>query len=330
MLVEGHQFDKNKIVEIINEMVDNVYELHINTVYRKDAEESTRELANLEKKSAAVENAVDEKEVIEVDDPFMNAIYKKFINKKTTTSGNEGVPARCTQHFENKRTVLKKEIQEEVQEYIDKCTNMDVMKILEIYGTPKFYEDQKKGILDLGKISYVNDPLVIGQYFDLIKWWRNDGTQSYPRLSTAATIILGKPTHNAFQERVFSKGNYHDSSLKKKTTEVNFEMSLLNSLNFKALKDIQKELKLKRVDCSNVKRVVSEVRDFFKRGEGEEIIIELPPETITIDGVEEEDDEILSMAKDDDFIHDYDSDLDSDIEDFDMMGTDTSEMEITV
>jgi NADH dehydrogenase/NADH:ubiquinone oxidoreductase subunit G len=56
---------------------------------------------------------------------------------------------------------------------------------------------------------------------------------------------LGKPTHNGFQERVFSRGVYLDGKLKKRLKEENFEMSVLNSFNEQRVSVIKQALQAK-------------------------------------------------------------------------------------
>jgi NADH dehydrogenase/NADH:ubiquinone oxidoreductase subunit G len=58
-------------------------------------------------------------------------------------------------------------------------------------------------------------------------------------------IFLGKPTHNGFQEQVFSRGVYLDWKLKKRLKEENFEMSVLNSFNEQQVSVIKKALQAK-------------------------------------------------------------------------------------
>jgi guanylate kinase len=64
-------------------------------------------------------------------------------------------------------------------------------------------------------------------------------------LTPGASIFLGKPTHNAFQERVFSRGTYADSNLKKSMKENNFEMVVLSSLNCHKMDAIIKQQLMK-------------------------------------------------------------------------------------
>ena len=49
---------------------------------------------------------------------------------------------------------------------------------------------------------------------DVTLFWKEMQVK-YCYLSTAALIFLGKPTHNAFQKRVFSRGTYTDTKFKK-------------------------------------------------------------------------------------------------------------------
>jgi hypothetical protein len=57
------------------------------------------------------------------------------------------------------------------------------------------------------------------------------GARTFVEVKCAALVMLGKPTHNTFQESVFSQGTYKDSLLKKSLKEDKFEMVVLNSLN---------------------------------------------------------------------------------------------------
>jgi hAT family C-terminal dimerisation region len=67
--------------------------------------------------------------------------------------------------------------------------------------------------------------------FDVLQWWRNIGQSVYPKLALAAPIILGKPAHNGYQERVFSLGKYCDNTLRNKMKQENFEMRVLDTVN---------------------------------------------------------------------------------------------------
>jgi hypothetical protein len=70
----------------------------------------------------------------------------------------------------------------------------------------------------------------------LLSFWK-DMCDKYEELGVAA-LVLGKPTHNAFKERVFIRGTYTNTKLKKCIQQDTFEMSVLNAVNNKVVDDI--------------------------------------------------------------------------------------------
>jgi hAT family C-terminal dimerisation region len=74
-------------------------------------------------------------------------------------------------------------------------------------------------------------PDYAGPRFDVLHWWKTIGMTVYPKLALAAPIILGKPAHNGYQERVFSIGKYCDNTLRNKMKPNNFEMRVLDTVN---------------------------------------------------------------------------------------------------
>jgi hypothetical protein len=67
--------------------------------------------------------------------------------------------------------------------------------------------------------------------FDFLAWWRKVGMLLFPFMAVGAPIILAKPAHNGYQERVFSLGKFCDSPLRNKQTADNFEMRVLDTIN---------------------------------------------------------------------------------------------------
>lgn len=110
----------------------------------------------------------------------------------------------------------------------------------------KAYAVEKKNngkLLEL-KITEGADAGYTSKFFDVLQWWKLVGDKKYGELGIAASIFLGKPTHNGFQERVFSRGTYSDTKLKKSLKEQNFEMSVLNAFNGKRIDSIKEKLKV--------------------------------------------------------------------------------------
>jgi len=114
--------------------------------------------------------------------------------------------------------------------------------------------------------------------FDLGRWWVKE-KNSYPHLYTAAMVILAKPITNAFQERTFSIGTWHDTLLNQRTHESTFEMRVLDSLNANMVEEYKKSKKKaisggnqKKYDIDNVdheywenrkKEIVDQIRAFL-------------------------------------------------------------------
>lgn len=105
---------------------------------------------------------------------------------------------------------------------------------LDEFGNEMYNSMKAKHNIKLEKINNHKDALYVSKFFNTMKWWQIN-EKKYPELAVAASIVLGKPTHNGFQERVFSRGTYKDSKLKKRLKEDSFEMSIINSVNAKVL-----------------------------------------------------------------------------------------------
>ena len=71
-----------------------------------------------------------------------------------------------------------------------------------------------------------------------MKWWELFGSKRWPSLGLAASIVLGKPSHNGFQERVFSRGTFFDDPLKQRLKEESYERSVLNSLTMEKIENL--------------------------------------------------------------------------------------------
>jgi hypothetical protein len=121
------------------------------------------------------------------------------------------------------------------------CNNLDIKTYLENNGNEYFQKHKAK--VNWIKILKFKDVLYTSQYFDVMKWWKDFETE-YQELAIGAGIILGKPTHNAFQERVFSRGTYSDSKLRKRLKEENFEMSVLNAINNRKIKELNEIIEI--------------------------------------------------------------------------------------
>ena len=128
---------------------------------------------------------------------------------------------------------LKQDISDEVDKYIKYCKyDMEVDKDIETtYGNENYKKDMlDKNMENMKWVKSLKEPYYTFKYFDVLKWWRDFGANEWPMISTAAVILLGKPTHNGYQERVFSRGTYMDCKLKQSLKESSYEMAVLNSI----------------------------------------------------------------------------------------------------
>lgn len=300
-------------------MVELVNTLHIDTVYKKTEEEALAELRKVESERIAQLTESTSNTVVddEMQSPFQKLLYQKVNEQKSIQLSNNIVPTVFEQHYENKRKSLREKVQSDVQCYIKYCTSLNISELLDLYGTEEYYVAKKNKDKILNCVLTNEDPLLASKYFNLLKWWKSFGSNEFQKLGTAAAIVLGKPTHNAFQERVFSRGTYQDSKLKKRIGENEFEMAILNALNFKSLEQLQREIVVKRADCS---RLVESIKTFFKRQEDKDIIVELPQvddEDVSVLDTESNDAESVDTVESErkNGIVDFDedeSDLDSD------------------
>jgi hAT family C-terminal dimerisation region len=142
---------------------------------------------------------------------------------------------------EKKRKALRKKIELSLNEYRKECKNLKMQQYLEENGNQLYKTLVANKKLEVSRILSW-DVLYVSKLFDATKWWQ-DHEIKYPELSLAATVLLGKPTHNAFQERVFSRGTYTDTKLRKSLREEYFEMSVLNSVNGSQIDEIYELMK---------------------------------------------------------------------------------------
>jgi hAT family C-terminal dimerisation region len=132
-----------------------------------------------------------------------------------------------------------------MDEYVENCKNMDMIDWLDSMGNDEYKNDRQQNLVDedILRDYYKKGIMYVYNYFDVLTWWRVNAGK-YNELSVAATIVLGKPTHNAFQERVFSMGTHKDTRLRNRLKEDGFEMSVLNAVNNKDLISKEETIKI--------------------------------------------------------------------------------------
>jgi hAT family C-terminal dimerisation region len=69
------------------------------------------------------------------------------------------------------------------------------------------------------------EPIV--KHFDIFQWWESIGKSSFPLIYPVAIRILSLPDSNGNQERTFSAATWMDGKLRKRQTDMSFEMKVL-------------------------------------------------------------------------------------------------------
>jgi hypothetical protein len=255
--MDKDNFEDN-IIEVVElAIVDFVNDLHRGLIHKEnvfdDDEEDDgsdthpvkRRRNTLSSSAYYKDDTVDHEDADDEDD-VMKCLYEEVredIDEEKKSRTNREVV------IESKRSKLLDVIKLQVSNYRRYCETIDITKLLEEYGNEEYRSDLKNKVVNVKKLVHYHDALYANRYLDLLMWWNCFGKINYPMLASAACIVLGKPTHNAFQERVFSRGTYADSNLKKNMKEDNFEMAVLNSLNCKKMDEIYK-----RHDLGMIKR----------------------------------------------------------------------------
>jgi hypothetical protein len=210
--MDEENFNKEKTAMIYDTTTDYIiklYEESFNTEPDDVRPHKKRHLDPLSTSSAASE-ALPNCEL----DEFTIQMYQKI--QAASVSGDSEKLDCVPQQLEKKRREFRNTISRQVEEYVYYCQHaMDVANDLkECYGNDCYQKE--KATIVFQRITYFKDAYYAFKFFDLYKWWHVFGKKRWPEMATAASIMLGKPTHNGFQERVFSRGTYTDT----KTTAV--------------------------------------------------------------------------------------------------------------
>jgi hypothetical protein len=148
-------------------------------------------------------------------------------------------------------------LEEEIETYFKYISSIDYVELIKsypsnLYDEKTFNEDQ---------VLKVKDPIYAARNFDVFGWWRHYGRNKFKYLELCALIVLAKPVHNGFQERVFSRGTFTDDQLRRKMKETTFEISILEAINCKTVDKYMDMYKLKAT-----KEKIADTVNFFWSG----------------------------------------------------------------
>lgn len=240
-MYDSTNFSDENIEKYFKDAIDYIIDLHINTIDSESIESIEKSDMNLITKEKCYEDVQQDDGV--VDKVFMEHFMQlKQQVKKSIVSDNQELAE------ERYKRILSEKIKKQMKQYREYCANMDVIGWLDTNGNVSYRNEKelenKCGIKKMHlRINQYYDVKCASEYFDVLVWWKKFGIHHYPEIGTMASLFLGKPLNNAFQERVFSRGTYSDTKLKRQTKEHNFEMNVLNSFNAKAIVEFDKQTK---------------------------------------------------------------------------------------
>ena len=95
------------------------------------------------------------------------------------------------------------EIRNEIAMFEVNSANIEIQLLLNEFGTDSYKAKLRKDGEALQVIFDYKVGVALREYFDIFRWWAREGKNTYPNLFLLAMIVLNKPAHNGFQERVF-------------------------------------------------------------------------------------------------------------------------------
>lgn len=172
--MDDRSFDDEMINELHISIIDCIYCFHCNSVYKKTNEEMQADLrasSNTRSNNIPGSESIGNEEDDDDDDnqsPFQTLLYKRGAEKKTNRVGTH-LPTVFDHHYEIKRKNLKEKVETEVRKYLQYCKNMNILDLLDNYGTNEYSSLKLNNDKILKKIVQTSDPLQAANLFDLLK-----------------------------------------------------------------------------------------------------------------------------------------------------------------
>jgi hypothetical protein len=252
----------------------------------------------------------------------MKDLLKELANKRSQ------LQQKAANHIEKeKMQELENSLNMSFLLYKQYCVDLDIGHYFDNYGN-----DEYKKMVIRENAKFDNDNTHFSDIFTLIKFldvslfWK-DKQAVHPELSLPAGIVLGKTTHNAFQEHVFSKGTYMDTKLKKRASEDTYKINALNvcnTHNMTSLNNVVTSIDNKKqqqkgkddIELEMYQKVKEYEADRFKGLEELDNMTEFESKTTTtasknVDMPDSDNDEYGSIAVPDVYDDDFDNDSDS-------------------
>ncbi|MGL4342900.1 MAG: hAT transposon family protein, partial [Lactococcus lactis] len=204
-------------INFSDDKIESYYDFAIKFVYDHFESSVEKEVVSIEDTTPSINNMVDNNNSSEMNHQEK---HKRFLYEKAKArkqSRNKSGPD-SELSLDKKKLDLLKKIKSKMKDYREECGELNVATWLNEHGNDLYHSlKEKKNGIDYIKINE-HDVIYISKFFDVLEWWKIKES-TYPELAVGACIVLGKPTHNAFQERVFSRDTYNDSKLRKQLKE---------------------------------------------------------------------------------------------------------------
>jgi hypothetical protein len=218
------------------------------------------------KRKATSPNGKSSKELLKdmVVDPMMKGFYERMAQRSLRAQAVNTEKSVEQVNRERYKAEIIELIKKDVEKYIRHCQGPRFIKnALAVYGNEKYRNPNST--FDGNRVA---DIMMDGHYahkfFDVTRWWSEEGHRLFYYVSKAASVFIGKPSHNGFQERVFSRGTYFDSALKQRLKEENFEKAVLNSLTQTKVLEYKKAMNWEEVEIKD-EEVQLEVDNFYRK-----------------------------------------------------------------
>ncbi len=167
----------------------------------------------------------DQQQYVNADlDEFDFDVFSAIQQVKNVNPGNVArANINPTENQEEEKAI------EELERYIEFCREIDWEEHITLYHKKEY---DAEGSIVWNKVTNKRDALYCAQVLDLMSWWSTHSALSmFPRVGVLASIYLGKPFTNGFQERVFSQCTFIDTDLRQRMKPTTFEMRVLDKTN---------------------------------------------------------------------------------------------------
>jgi hypothetical protein len=174
-------------------MVEYVYKLYENTIVENGKQKKTTAAKKGDSDTDADSESDDDGEralvkiedqqgTVLVNDHMMLFFRQMQDNDQITTDKQTVDPDKNAKEFHDR-------IERMIQDYRQHCISMQMEVVLNKYGNETYHKDKEKIQNELSMRTTIKDPGYTSKYFDVLMWWRVEGTIKFKELSVAANFF---------------------------------------------------------------------------------------------------------------------------------------------